>query len=215
MQIQNLTFKQKVEEIKNKVTIPMYFYSIIVPQMGDYYDLYPVDFDQKIVVCCPLHDEDTPSCRYYESTNSFYCFGCQRGGDVVKLHQYFVEQRITGEQPKYSEAVEFIYKTFIEGRETQQIVQTQLYNDKLNTDEDIVRLNVYRKRLEDSITVDHNITLDAKVQLWDLLDTVDILLSKNKIKVDDAIQYIKQQVKQIITAETTVKQHTQLSYKGN
>ena len=209
-----LTFKEKVEEIKNKVTIPMYFYSVIVPQMGDYYDLYPVDFDQKIVVCCPLHDEDTPSCRYYENTSSFYCFGCQRGGDVIKLHQYFVEQRITGEQPKYSEAVEFIYKTFIEGKETAEIVHIADANEQINSDEEIVRFNVYRKRLEDSITIDHNITLDAKVQIWDLLDATDILLSKNKIKTADATKYIKQQVKEIITPETTAKPVQKLQYKG-
>ena len=63
--------KQRKAEVLAKVSIPMYFYNVIVPQLGDYYDLYPVDFDSKPVVCCPLHDEDTPSFRYYEDTNSF------------------------------------------------------------------------------------------------------------------------------------------------
>lgn len=33
---------------------------------------------------CPLHSEDTPSFKIY-SNNSFYCFGCGKGGDVVDL----------------------------------------------------------------------------------------------------------------------------------
>ena len=74
--------KMMATEVKNKVTIPMYFYRIIVPQLGSYYDNYPVNFDAKIVVCCPLHDEDTPSFRYYEATSSFYCF-CSRYGQVI------------------------------------------------------------------------------------------------------------------------------------
>lgn len=36
---------------------------------------------------CPLpgHDDRTPSFHYYSETNSFYCFGCRRGGSVIDL----------------------------------------------------------------------------------------------------------------------------------
>jgi len=32
---------------------------------------------------CPFHNDKTPSFYVYEESNSFYCFGCHAGGDVI------------------------------------------------------------------------------------------------------------------------------------
>ena len=38
-------------------------------------------------ICCPLHEETTPSFRIYRD-GGFYCFGaCKTGGDVIKFAQ--------------------------------------------------------------------------------------------------------------------------------
>lgn len=34
---------------------------------------------------CPFHEETQPSFCIYTDTNSFYCFSCKRGGDVIDL----------------------------------------------------------------------------------------------------------------------------------
>jgi len=36
---------------------------------------------------CPLHQESGASFTWYRDTNSFYCFGCNKGGDVIALYQ--------------------------------------------------------------------------------------------------------------------------------
>lgn len=50
---------------------------------------------------CPFHSEKTPSFTVFPASQSFYCFGCQTGGDVVS----FV-MRLEGLD--YPEAVEFL-----------------------------------------------------------------------------------------------------------
>ena len=37
------------------------------------------------VCSCPFHSERTPSCHVYTETQSFYCFGCGAGGDVINF----------------------------------------------------------------------------------------------------------------------------------
>lgn len=50
---------------------------------------------------CPFHSEKTPSFQVYADNNSYYCFGCHAGGDVIT----FIRQI---ENLDYMEAVKFL-----------------------------------------------------------------------------------------------------------
>ncbi len=49
--------------------------------MGRYIQLHRTGSNFKCL--CPFHSEKTPSCVVYTQTQSFYCFGCGAGGDVI------------------------------------------------------------------------------------------------------------------------------------
>lgn len=190
----------KQEEVEKRVTIPMYFYEFILPQLPEYYSQYTVDFDVKPVACCPLHDEDTPSFRYYEETNTFHCFGCKRGGPksgtVVNLHRMF-QKRMNDAYISVDQAVNFLYKYFIEGRDTlPALVITP--EKKLNQPADLVKLNYYRSNIEKSITFDRSIPINKKLEFWEMMDDIDVLMSKDIIRASDAKEYISESIRGIM-----------------
>ena len=45
---------------------------------------------ERWVARCPLpdHEDRSPSFTVYPESNSFFCFGCLRGGDVIELARY-------------------------------------------------------------------------------------------------------------------------------
>ena len=44
---------------------------------------YGHELDSSNKLCCPFHNENTPSLVYYEDSETFYCFGCGEGSDVI------------------------------------------------------------------------------------------------------------------------------------
>ncbi len=56
---------------------------------------------KNLVGLCPFHNEKTPSFTVYPESNSFYCFGCGAGGDVIT----FVRRM---ENLDYTEAVKLV-----------------------------------------------------------------------------------------------------------
>ncbi len=56
---------------------------------------------QNLIGRCPLHEEKTPSFYIYLKNNSFYCFGCSTGGNVIN----YVMKR---QNISFKEAVEYL-----------------------------------------------------------------------------------------------------------
>ena len=52
-------------------------------KLWDAAEYYGLHFNRAGFTNCPFHQERTPSMKLYD--DHFYCFGCQRSGDVITL----------------------------------------------------------------------------------------------------------------------------------
>ncbi|MEP0815096.1 MAG: DNA primase [bacterium] len=80
------------DDIRSKVDI--------VDAIGEYVQLKPAGRAQW-KACCPLHNETKPSFSVNAEKGVWYCFGCKKGGDVVKFIQEI-------ESLDFREALEFL-----------------------------------------------------------------------------------------------------------
>ena len=117
--------------------------------------------------------------------------------------------RMSGNKVTKDEAINFLYNYFIRGQETttQFIEKSDQVNEKLNSDKDIIKLNIYRVNLEKSIMADAKLKSDVKIKLYEALDNVDLLISMDKVDTRSAEKYLKEKVKELITADAYETQH--------
>lgn len=81
------------------------------------------------VCSCPFHSEKTPSCHIYTETQSFYCFGCGAGGDVITFIRLI-------ERLEYIESVRFLAQ-----RAGMSMPDDQIYDDGTNLRVRILEMN--------------------------------------------------------------------------
>lgn len=72
--------KKKYEKNYEKVDIN----EIPIDKVVSMYTKLPSNYWRRNIKC-PLHKEKTASFKIYKSTNSFYCFGCQRGWNAINF----------------------------------------------------------------------------------------------------------------------------------
>lgn len=64
-----------IEQIKSEVLIE------------NLMDTKPISgYRDRVRYLCPLHNEKTPSFTVYKKDNTWYCFGCAKGGSVIDLY---------------------------------------------------------------------------------------------------------------------------------
>ena len=81
--------------------------------MKDILERLGIEINQRGFICCPFHNEKTPSLKIYE--HSYFCFGCGTGGDVIDfVKHYFVTKSKSGCRfitvDAYNGAIDFYVK---------------------------------------------------------------------------------------------------------
>mgnify|MGYP000063320198 CR=1 FL=1 len=193
--------KSDIEAIKSKITIADYVKDVIVPEMPWYYSDYTVDFNLKLYIKCPIHGEDTPSFRYYPESNTFYCFGCGAGGDVINLHKAFYKS-LSDRDISTEDALSFLKNKFIaklQSKNTDGLKNRILPKGKvLSSSKDLSKLERVYRDLDNTLRVEYSLSDDIKNKIFDAIDNAISLVELEKISALDAITYIKQSYKEAL-----------------
>ncbi len=76
-------------------------------QISSYLDSKGIHVESNKQLCCPFHDDSTPSFSVNFETNEWKCFGCQDGGHFVDIWKTYSNKYESGKYTVYS-AVEKI-----------------------------------------------------------------------------------------------------------
>lgn len=172
-----------LEQIK-RIPIPRYFDRVIKPALGSYYSDYNADFDVTPVCKCPLHDENTPSFRYYPDTNSYFCWGCNSGGDIIKLHREFM-YRLHGTKVSFEDAKNYLEKLNGDGELLDTSVKITHVYDVESSNIEILHMNMEINRVKNLC-----IELDVEKQI-EMFNCIDDCLLRVLLKKENALDMKK------------------------
>lgn len=185
--------------VKYEISIADYVYNVIVPEMPWYFDGSLVDFDIKPVIKCPLHGEDTPSFRVYPETNTYYCWGCGSGGDVIALHREFMK-KLKDIDVSFDEAVSFLNNTFLLGKPAvpQKILSKEKAQGLEVSSNDKLKFKVAYSNIEKKLQRESKMELRDKEEVYMALDNAFKLSEMGFIHPSDATVYTNTVFKQAI-----------------
>jgi DNA primase len=61
--------------------------NVLIENVLKFYD-NSIDINNKNMCRCIIHKDTNPSLKINYDTNTFWCFGCGKHGDVIDLVQY-------------------------------------------------------------------------------------------------------------------------------
>lgn len=135
-------------------------------------------------ICCPVHDENTPSFMYNDTKQRCNCFGCGVGGTVVELHfhinkeldtRYTMVRSIKELADTYNVEIPSLYERTI----TEKPKRVQPSKRKRGTGKRDMDW-VYREKLLLMEGKYNDLSVDARFKISGLLD--DVWLGKRKAK---------------------------------
>jgi len=88
--------RRTLEELKRQIPLLEYL------QAHDWQQARPIGFG-RFLGLCPLHADHAPSFLGDPSKNLFHCYGCRRGGDIIRFVELYY-------QVKFPEAVALLHQ---------------------------------------------------------------------------------------------------------
>ena len=80
--------RSALDELKQQIPLLEYL------QAHDWQQAKPIGFG-RLLGLCPLHADHKPSFLVDPHKNLFYCYGCRRGGDVIRFAELYHQVRFT------------------------------------------------------------------------------------------------------------------------
>jgi DNA primase len=74
--------RKRIDELKQQIPLLEYL------QAHDWQQARPIGFG-RLLGLCPLHADHKPSFLVDPNKNLFYCYGCRRGGDVIRFAELY------------------------------------------------------------------------------------------------------------------------------
>lgn len=99
-------------KVLNSITVVQY-YSDYIRYVDE---KFKFAFDRGDKAICPIHEDNDPSFGLMKDKQNkgvmlYHCFGCNRVGNVIRLHQ-FIEKQYKGNDLEYQEAAEDLAKLY-------------------------------------------------------------------------------------------------------
>ena len=115
--VHDVLYRYPIEALETEISRAKHEYTMSMAELGvlkepeSKYDFdkikqYPIKefisrfttINRKGQAICPIHREKTASLHIYEKTNSWFCFGCQKGGSIIdfmmELNQYSLKEAL-------------------------------------------------------------------------------------------------------------------------
>ena len=189
-----------LDKVRKSIDYSEYFNTKIYPNMESYYGGQKIDFVATTGKClCPFHHDDDASFHirtWSDGVTTFKCFGCDVGGDIVKLHMKYAKE-FEDREIRYGEAAQELYDEFIEGRTLGHAsVGTKIRlksdeNIQSNSIMDLTNFSMALNKYEGFLRNDRMISEDAKIEYYGLADKLEYLVTHNMTPAKQASEALK------------------------
>lgn len=89
--------------------------------------------------CCPIHGEKTPSLQIYDDTDSWYCWGCARGGDAINFIKELEDVEFNSALEIVSEILGVTKEEYMEEKKESTVSALPSLTDYPEMDMDVVK----------------------------------------------------------------------------